>query len=463
MNLKKKKTVLPLDGWPAWFDGKSINEALFCQHFLKTHDILYTENAFFTPEGCMTDDAPLKADIYAMLEDYASTSVTKKISSIIELLKITAHADELVPQTDRIHLANGTLFLDGRFTHEKNEIVRSRFPVRYTPDAASPAVWLRFLDELLYAEDIPCLQEYIGYCLIPSNKGQRMMLIKGSGGEGKSQIGTVLSHLFGCNVKNGSVGKVSENRFARADLEHIHLMIDDDMRMEALKQTNYVKSIVTAQDKMDLEKKGKQSYQGWMYARLLAFSNGDLQSLYDRSDGFYRRQLILTTKEKPAARKDDPDIAEKMCCELEGIFLWAFEGLQRLVRNQFRFSESERAKGNRDVVKQDANNVILFMESTQYVELNPNKSISSKELYAIYTIWCEENAFSPLKSRTVSDFLVGSAKKYGIEHSNNMVNAAGRRVWGFKGIGAVLHLNVETHDGWKTTWADTPFDYAASQ
>ena len=248
MNLKKKKAVLPLDGWPAWFDGKSINEALFCQHFLKTHDILYTENAFFTPEGCMTDDAPLKADIYAMLEDYASTSVTKKISSIIELLKITAHVDELAPQTDRIHLANGTLFLDGRFTHEKNEIVRSRFPVWYNPDAALPDVWLRFLDELLYAEDIPCLQEYIGYCLIPSNKGQRMMLIKGSGGEGKSQIGTVLSHLFGCNAKNGSVGKVSENRFARADLEHIHLMIDDDMRMEALKQTNYVKSIVTAQD-----------------------------------------------------------------------------------------------------------------------------------------------------------------------------------------------------------------------
>ena len=43
MNLKKKKTVLPLDGWPAWFDGKSINEALFCQHFLKTHAIIYTK------------------------------------------------------------------------------------------------------------------------------------------------------------------------------------------------------------------------------------------------------------------------------------------------------------------------------------------------------------------------------------------------------------------------------------
>ena len=38
------------------------------------------------------------------------------------------------------------------------------------------------------------------------------------------------------------------------------------MKMEALKQTNYVKSIVTAQGKMDLERKSVQSYQGWMYA-----------------------------------------------------------------------------------------------------------------------------------------------------------------------------------------------------
>ena len=163
---------------------------------------------------------------------------------------------------------------------------------------------------------------------------------------------------------------MSENRFARADLEHIHLMIDDDMRMEALKQTNYVKSIVTAQDKMDLEKKGKQSYQGWIM-RVCWRSPTAICNLYTtEATASIAASLSLTTKEKPAARQDDPDIAEKMCRELEGIFLWAFAGLQRLVRNQFRFSESKRAKGNRDVVKQDANNVILFMESTQYVELN---------------------------------------------------------------------------------------------
>ena len=92
------------------------------------------------------------------------------------------------------------------------------------------------------------------------------MVIKGNGGEGKSQIGAVLAAIFGTNMKDGSIGKISENRVARADLEHILLCVDDDMRMEALRQTNYVKSIVTAQGKMDLERKGKQSYQGWMFA-----------------------------------------------------------------------------------------------------------------------------------------------------------------------------------------------------
>ena len=48
---------------------------------------------------------------------------------------------------------------------------------------------------------------------------------------------------------------------------------------------------------------------------------------------------ILTTKDQPLSRVDAPDIAEKMAAEVEGILLWAFEGLQRLVKNGFQFTE----------------------------------------------------------------------------------------------------------------------------
>ena len=190
-----------------------------------------------------------------------------------------------------------------------------------------------------------------------------MMLIVGKGGEGKSRIGLVLKRLMGDAASNGSVQKIENNRFARADLERRLLMIDDDMDMNALPKTNYIKTIVTAEAKLDLERKGVQSYQRDIYARFLCFGNGALTSLYDHSDGFFRRQLILTTKDKPADRTDDPFLVEKMCAELEGILLWCLEGLHRLVQNDFRFTVSERAAANVDTIKRSSNNVIDFMES----------------------------------------------------------------------------------------------------
>lgn len=446
MPVTKRKSA-NLDA-PIWFDGTNINEALFCDEFLSSRKIIFADGAFFTPDGRVTDDLPLRGEIYEELKCCAVNNIPRKITNILEVMKLAAHVDDFVPETDKIHLANGTLALDGSFTEDRPNIVRSRLPVAYRPDASVPVRWLSFLDGLLYAEDIPTLQEFIGYCLIPSNKGQRMMVMKGNGGEGKSQIGAVLGALLGSNMKDGSIGKISENRFARADLEYILLCVDDDMRMEALRQTNYVKSIVTAQGQMDLERKGKQSYQGWMYARLLAFSNGDLQALYDRSDGFYRRQLILTTKDKPLSRVDDPDIAEKMAAEVEGILLWAFEGLQRLVKNGFQFTESDRAKRNRELVKRDNNNVFDFLESNGYIRLKADACTSSKELYEVYRMWCEENSLNAIKARGFSDALIANQRRYNLESTNNIVNSSGRRVRGFVGIEALVQPDL-TPNGWR--------------
>ena len=432
---------------PAWFKKGFFNESLFCDDFLSIHQLLYSNGAFFTPDGRMVDPMPLRCEIFEMMREYVGANLAKKVTNVVDVLKLAAQVEDFPPVTDRIALANGTLYLDGTFQEGKPEIVRNRLPVRYDPKAPQPVHWLRFLSDLLYPEDIPTVQEFIGYCLIPSNKGQRMMVIKGSGGEGKSQIGAVLGSIFGTSMKDGSIGKISDDRFARADLEHILLCVDDDMQMDALKKTNYVKSIVTAQGKMDLERKRTQSYQGWMYARLLAFSNGDLQALYDRSDGFYRRQLVLTTKGKPAGRVDDPDIAEKLKAEAEGIFLWAFAGLQRLIGNRFKFTESARIKENREAVKRDNNNIFSFLESDGYIRLKADASISSKDLYSIYRMWCDENGLAPLKSRSFSDAVVANAHKYNLEHCNNVTNSAGRRVWGFMGIEAVARPDINRFYG----------------
>ena len=453
-----EKKITRLDWWPEWFTGKTINEPIFCREFLEKHRLAYSENCFFSPNGKVTDENNLRSAIYHLLEPFVISGLSKKVDDILKDLRIKAQVKELLPQTDRIHVQNGTLLLNGTFTEGKTEIVRSRFSVRYNPNAKPPARWLQFLSDLLWPEDIPTLQEFIGYCLIPSNAGQKMMVIKGSGGEGKSQIGNVLSRLFGSNAKDGSVGKISENPFARADLEHIHLMIDDDMRLEALKQTNYIKAIVTAKGKMDLERKGKQSYQGFMYARILAFSNGDLVSLYDRSDGFFRRQLILTTKRRPPNRIDDPNLSEKLCEEMEGIFLWALAGLLRLVKNNFQFTESGRARLNREMVKKDANNIELFLESKGYIVRDPERSISSKDLYAVYCTWCDENAYPPMKRKTFVEYLSANEEKLDIRYTTHLTNSAGREVRGLRGIGSIIIPSGYMQGGWqKVDPDDNPF------
>lgn len=128
--------------------------------------------------------------------------------------------------------------------------------------------------------------------------------------------------------------------------------------------------------------------------------------------------------------------------EAEGIFLWAFEGLKRLAANNFKFTESQRTRDNRESVKRDNNNVFDFMESEGYIRLKADSTISSKDLYEIYRMWCEENSLSSLKKRSFSDEVIANQSKYNLEHCNKIVNSAGRRVWGFFGIEAIARPNI---------------------
>lgn len=432
---KKITTNIKQNTYPAWYDGKNINEYKFCECFLEENKLLYTEDTFFGIDGRISRIDDIKALILDKIKNYCSVFISRKIDSIVNLLKICSAVDDFPPEPDKIHFKNGTYFVGKKeFKPDKNKIVRFRLSIEYKTDAPKPLIWLDYLNDLFYPEDIPTIQEFLGYCLVPTTKAQKALIIKGKGGEGKSQMGYVIKKLFGSYSKDGSIAKVSEDRFARADLEGILLMIDDDLKTEGLKQTDYIKKIITSQDKKDLERKGKQSYQGYINSRIMAFSNGDLIALYDRSNGFFRRQLVITTKDRSPDRIDDPFIAEKMCKELQGILIWIMEGLERLIENSFVFTESERTKANREAVKSNSCNAIEFMESDGFICFNPIGSITAKELYEIYCNWCTENAFEPMKQRSFSNFIGEHLNSYKITHDNNVYNNDNTRVWGYHGI-----------------------------
>lgn len=416
-----------------WFDGKTINEVLFCEEFLRDYPMITVNGTFFTVNGIVNDENRLKKEIYDRIKPYVTSGIAKRVTNLLDVMRMECCAADLLLYQDRIHVANGTYHLDGTFSTEK-DYCRNRLPVAYNPDAPQPVTWLHFLSQLLEPEDILTLQEFIGYCFIPSTKGQKMLMLTGKGGEGKSRIGVVLRALLGVNMKTGSVAKVETSNYARADLEHELLMLDDDMKLEALPQTNIIKAIITAELPMDLERKRQQSYQGDLYVRFIGLGNGVLQALHDRSVGFFRRQIILTTKEKDPDRKDDPYIAEKMAAEAEGIFLWALEGLHRLIANDFRFTLSQSALDNLNDAVSDGNNIIDFLASEGYIRFRADYEVSSKNLYAVYKQWCDDNALNSLSQKSFCSFLKQNESRYNLEYTNKVNIGGGRFARGFVGI-----------------------------
>ena len=225
--MKKNISRNPL--WPDWYNGKKIDEVQFGRAFLEQWPLKCVNGTLYTLDGPVEDESEIKQRILENIEEYVTSSLSKKVINILETIKLLAFSDPFPIEQDCIHLQNGVYHLpDGSF-QESRLFCQNRLPVKYDPKAANPERWFAFLHELLDDADIPTLQEYLGYCLIPSTKGQKMMLIVGKGGKGKSRIGLVLKRLMGDAANNGSVQKVENNRFARADLERRLLMIDNDM------------------------------------------------------------------------------------------------------------------------------------------------------------------------------------------------------------------------------------------
>ncbi len=420
-------------GLPPWWDGKRIRINRFVSWYASEHPMKCIDGRFCTVDGEIDRDGIEKDvfDIVCRYYEYDPASVTKVI---LDNLAMYCREEAPEPDPTKVHVTNGTIDLAAkRFTPEK-EFCRNRLPVRYLGrNAVKPERWLKFLDELLYQEDIPIFQEYMGYCLIPTTKAQKMLMIIGKGGEGKSCIGAVLKRMFGDGMNTSSIQKIEENRFARADLENKLLMLDDDINMGALKSTNMIKTIVTADGPMDIERKGVQSCQRVLYSRFICLGNGALQSLYDHSRGFYRRQIILTTKDRPADRVDDPYMDQNLCEEIDGIFAWCLEGLIRLLKNDFRFTASERAEKNLREVMSDGINIVDFLQDEGYVKYDRDASISTKDLYWVYKTWCDDNALTPLGSKTFTNYLSQHREELGIEPARVYLRT-GNKVRGYSGI-----------------------------
>lgn len=102
-----------------WFEEGKIDEVAFCECFLQKIPLKCINGNFFGLDGLMPD-SELEKEIYGMIKTVVTKGVSKKVKQLVEVLRLEAYSEELPVQLDRIHVKNGTYFLDGTFSEKKN-------------------------------------------------------------------------------------------------------------------------------------------------------------------------------------------------------------------------------------------------------------------------------------------------------------------------------------------------------
>jgi len=426
-----------LDGAPSWVVqtkyGVVVNDAVFCEEFKTEKGLICINNMFYNENGTV-DVKFIKAQIQTLVQPFVQSSLANKVNNLLDALRNACYSTSPVLLKDVIHTKTCSLKID------KNEIEEvetgfslNKLNVKYDANAKC-SVWKTFLNGLLTSEDIVTLQEFMGYCLVPTTIAQKAMFIIGRGKEGKSVIGDIMRALFADSMVQGELHNLQENRFMLAQLENKLVFYDDDLQTQALKDTGTFKKIVTISVPIMVERKGEPHYEILPYAKILANGNKPIESCYDHSDGFYRRLILLKCKPIAKDRKTNKMLAVEIIeKELSGILNWAIEGLQRLMRNNWEFDISEATQNNLNDAEEESNNFISFMNDNTRVYFNDEGEVSSSDLYNAYRRWCDDNGSTSLALRTVIGYIKNNTDEWHLEYTNN-IHENDKRVRGFKGI-----------------------------
>lgn len=294
-----------------------------------------------------------------------------------------------------INLKNGLYnVLDNSLTeHTPNYYSTVQLAVSYDPNAACPR-FRQYLDEVLSPDQIPLIQEMMGYFLVPITRAQKCFVIVGEGGAGKSQLLLVLNDiLLGKeNVSNVSWQALNE-RFKTAELFGKLANIFADLPTRNIDDNGIFKALV-GEDYLTVEKKNKNPFSFQSTARLLFSCNSIPRNYGDRSEGFYRRLIIIRFDHAVPDDKKDPDLQDKLRAEADGIFLFALEGLKRLMNNHYRFSVTQANLDELQQYREDSDSVLSFIKDCCDTS-DATAAVGSTELYNAYKAYCEESGMKP--------------------------------------------------------------------
>jgi len=283
-------------------------------------------------------------------------------------------------------------------------------------------IFLKYLSEVLPASEIPLIQEIMGYVCVPINKAQKSFVLVGKGDSGKSTLlHTIQEILLGSENVSTLTWHALDDRFSTFQLFGKLANVFADLPMQALKDTGTFKAI-TGEDYIMGERKHKDGFSFKPFARLVFSCNSIPKNYADRSDGFYRRLILIRFENVIADDKKDHELKEKLALEADGILAWSLAGLKRLMANGYRFSETDRTRLELKKYKADNSTTLAFVDDC--CTLDPEAEFLREEMYNAFKEYCNDNGH---KLISLTRFNREMDEVGGVTRA--MESTTGRRTW----------------------------------
>ena len=232
-----------------------------------------------------------------------------------------------------IHLKNGMLHLDhdGAELHEFSPDYYSRnvCPFSWEPTAECPRFKSELLASALEPEDISLLQRWCGSLLLGRNLAQKIMLLTGTPGGGKSTLLEIIEAIVGpANVVQLRTEHLSE-RFELSRFLRKTMLSGKDVPGHFLQTAGaHVLKALVGHDLLSAERKSSNSeFQIRGEFGVAVSCNSRLRVRLDGDVDAWRRRLLIVGYEKPKPRERVIDFAKKLLAEeVSGILRWMVEG-----------------------------------------------------------------------------------------------------------------------------------------
>ena len=382
-------------------DGKgnpsSVNDSRIYEYIKHTRHLFVIGGVLYIYEGGYYREDTRRTLVSTLirgciLEYFVKSNTIKRI---YELFLQDASLDMEAEDLNR-YSGNWINFKNGMYNAKTGQLTDHRWdlystvqlPWPYDPkaDHGSGLEIEKFLRYAIPADDDrEMLLEYAGLCCTTDTRQQKMLIMCGDGGTGKSTVINLIQDIVGKrNCSNVPMSKLSE-RFTAVFMMGKLLNACADLEIDALDDVSIIKQLI-GEDEIKAEHKGKEVFSFENFAKML-FSTNELPLVRnEKTDGFYRRLLVLTMNEKPAHR--DTGLKDRLREELPYFLHICMQALKRMYARDAILVSENSVKATQQL-RNDSDTIEAFL-SECCVRASTADQIPRSDLYDKYAEYCKD-------------------------------------------------------------------------